>query len=117
MIIAYFLGRFLGHKEIKKHRKDAVFRSRAILGGYFSEQLAPFLPNFKHSPTECKFLGNPIDFLVFKGMDKKKIEEIIFLEIKSRKSKLNNVEKSLKEVIKKGKIKWEEYKVDEKLTK
>ena len=35
----------------------------------FAEQLATYLPNFPFSPTEAKFIGAPIDFLVFKGMD------------------------------------------------
>jgi len=34
-------------------------KSRAVLGGQFSEQLAPFLPDFKYLPTECRFVGKP----------------------------------------------------------
>ena len=53
----------------------SVRRSRSVLGGMFAEQLAPYLPNFPFSPTEAKFIGAPIDFLVFKGMDAQPIEE------------------------------------------
>lgn len=91
-------------------------KSRAILGGQFSEQLAPYLPNFEYLPTECKFLGKPIDFVVFKGMDNKKIEEIIFVEVKSGNSKLNTHEKNLKDTINKKKVKWVEYRIPEDLT-
>ena len=32
--------------KIKRERQDAVKRSRAVLGGQFSEQLAPFFPEY-----------------------------------------------------------------------
>ena len=103
--------------ELPSHRKDAIMKSRAVLGGQFSEQLAPYLPNFNYLPTECRFIGKPIDFLVFKGMDEKNITEVIFVEAKSGKSKLSSQEKSLKEAIENKKVRWEEYRVPEDLTK
>lgn len=75
------------------------------------------MPNFPYLPTEVKFLGKPIDFLVFKGMDDKQIEEVIFVEVKSGKSKLSQHEKRLKDVIDAKKVKWVEYRIPEELTK
>lgn len=125
LAIAYVLGFKSGafkrdkywQDELPGHRKDAIMKSRAVLGGQFSEQLAPFLPNFPFLPTECKFLGKPIDFIVFKGMDEKNITEVIFVEAKSGKSKLSSQEKGLKEAIEKKKVRWEEYRIPEDLTK
>lgn len=117
VVIAYYIGRLVRATEIKKHRKDAILRSRAVLGGQFSEQIAPYLPGFKHLPTECRFVGKPVDFIVFKGMDGKEIREVIFVEVKSGKSSLSPVERSLKEAIEKGRVKFEEYRVDEGVTK
>ena len=121
-LIGYRSGAFRKHKEwefelLPGHRKDAVERSRAILGGHFSEQLAPYLPDFKHLPTECRFIGKPVDFLVFKGMDEKDINEVVFVEVKSGNSKLSPVEKKLKDTIDKKKVRWEEYRIPEELTK
>ena len=125
LVIAYFIGFRSGvfrrdkywEGELPSHRKDAIMKSRAVLGGQFSEQLAPYLPNFPFLPTECRFLGKPIDFVVFKGMDEKHITEVVFVEAKSGKSKLSQQEKSLKEAIEKRKVRWEEYRVPEDLTK
>ena len=123
--IAYYMGHKAGafkkHKEweaeLPSYRKDAIMKSRAVLGGQFSEQLAPYLPNFIYSPTECRFIGKPIDFIVFKGADEKNISEVIFVKVKSGKAKLNSHEKNLKETIDKKKVKWVEYRVPEELTK
>ena len=125
LILAYFVGQKIAtikrdrhwELEIPGHRKDAILKSRSVLGGLFSEQLAPFFPNFNFKPTECRFLGKPIDFIVFKGLDDKKVNEVVFVEVKSGKSKLSFVEKSLKEAIKNKKVSWEEYRIPEEVTK
>ena len=117
LVVAYFFGKYLKNSEIREHRRDAVARSRAILGGQFAEQLSPFLPGFNYSPNECRFIGKPIDFVVFKGADGKKIEEVVFVEVKSGGSKLSSVEKSLKDAVVEGRVKWEEYRVDSEVTK
>lgn len=92
-------------------------KSRAVLGGQFSEQLAPYLPDFEYLPTECRFVGKPIDFIVFKGMDRKDIDEVVFVEVKSGKSKLSPSEKKLKKAIDEKKVKWVEYRIPEDVTK
>lgn len=125
LAIAYWVGYKTGafrkqkywEAELPGHRKDAIMKSRAVLGGQFSEQLAPYLPDFEYLPTECRFVGKPIDFLVFKGMDKKEIEEVVFVEVKSGKSKLSQSEKKLKKAIDEKKVSWREYRIPEDITK
>ena len=125
LVIAYFIGFKSGvfkrdrywENELPNHRKDAIMKSRAVLSGQFSEQLAPYLPDFNYLPTECRFLGKPIDFIVFKGLDSGNIEEVVFVEAKSGASKLSTREKSLKHAIDKKKVRWEEYRVPEELTR
>src|SRR4030042_628661 len=97
IVIAYIIGKRNGifqrdsywEKELPNHRKEAIMQSRAVLGGQFSEQLAPYLPDFKYLPTECKFIGKPVDFICFKGMDEKNINELFFFELKGEKTPTN----------------------------
>ncbi len=125
LAVAYFLGYKNGafrkdklwEAELPIHRRDAILKSRAVLSGQFSEQLAPFLPGFDFKPTECRFVGKPIDFLVFKGMDEKDINEIVFVEVKSGDAKLSPIEKKVKEAVKNRKVRWEEYRIPKELTK
>ena len=120
-ILAYYLGKIVRdmywESQIEAIRQDAIKRSRAVLGGQFSEQLAPYLPDFPFSPTECRFIGKPVDFIVFKGMDGKAIEEVVFVEVKSGKSVLSPQEKALREAVKSGRVLWYEYAVPEGVTK
>src|SRR6267154_6463393 len=48
-------------------RKDSVDRSRSTLKGQIAEQMAPLLPGFPYMPSDARFLGDPIDYVVFKG--------------------------------------------------
>jgi len=111
--LGYKIGSMVKDQEweekLPKLKQESVKKSREVLTGHFSEQLAPYMPNFPYSPTECKFLGKPIDLIVFKGLDKKEPEEVIFLEIKSGKSKLSTTERKLRDIIKDKKVKWKEY--------
>ena len=77
-----------------------------------SEQMAPLLPGFPFDPGDCRFIGKPVDFLVFKGMNEREITEVIFLEVKSGAAKaLNDQEKKLREAIQAGRVRWAEYDV------
>lgn len=124
IFIAYRIGQSIGafrkHKEwesaLPDYRKEAIMKSRAVLGGQFSEQLAPYLPDFKYSPTECRFIGKPIDLIVFKGMDEKEISEVVFVEVKSGKSRVSSSEKKLKEAIENKRVRWEEYRIPKEVT-
>ena len=129
IVLFFLIGIAIGHiigtirrnkyweAQIEKERKDAIAKSRAVLGGLFSEQLAPYLPDFPYNPSEVRFIGKPIDFLVFKGADSKKIDEVVFVEVKSGKAKINNHEKNLKETIEKKRVRWEEYRIPEDVTR
>ncbi len=124
LLFGYLLGRFLTEQrlhmeweaQIPELRKDAIARSRAGLGGKFSENLAPYLPDFPFSPTELRWLGNPVDFIIFKGLDHDAIDEIVFLEMKSGKSQLTLREKQIKNIIAQQRVSWKEYRVPEKIT-
>ena len=117
LFIGYFMGKYVSKKQQDKRipeiRQDAIKQSRAVLSGQFSEQIAPYLPDFPYKPTEARFIGKPVDFVVFKGMDEKNINEVVFVEVKSGQSQLSKVEKTLKSAIENKKVLWHEYKVPE----
>jgi len=120
LFIGYLTGKYVAKKQLQEKipeiRETAIRQSRAVLSGQFSEQIAPYLPDFPYKPTEARFIGKPIDFVVFNGMDEKKIDEVVFVEVKSGQSQLSKVEKALKAAIENKNVLWHEYKVPEQLT-
>lgn len=97
-------------------RKAALAKSRQVIGGSFSEQLAPFLPDFPFDPTEARFIGKPVDFLVFRGLAAGQVDEVVFVEVKSGASRLNSNEQSLKNCIEQKKVSFVEYRVPTEIT-
>ncbi len=94
--------------EIEKARKEAITQSRAVLGGKFVEQLAPYLPEFKYDPTEARFIGSPIDLIVFPGLATGNPQEIVIMEIKTGKtSHLTPEERKIRQLIEEGMVRWE----------
>lgn len=105
----------------KKIRKSSVDRSRSTLRGQAVEHLAPLMME-NLNPKDCRFLGNPIDYIVFSGASnvtdgkQDQIDRVIFLEIKSGKSTLNKVQRRIRNAIKEGKVDFVIYNPDTKTT-
>jgi predicted Holliday junction resolvase-like endonuclease len=96
----------------KEIREDAIKRSKSVMLGKMWEQIVPhYRPtDFTFIPSDARFLGSPIDFVIFKGASEGEIEEVVFLEIKTAKSRMNSQQVKLKKVIdslgKDSKVKW-----------
>jgi predicted Holliday junction resolvase-like endonuclease len=89
--------------------KAAITRSRAVLGGKFTEQMVPFFPDFKYDPTEVRFIGSPIDMVVFPGLSRGDPQEVVILEIKTGKSAgMTPVQKKIRQLIEDGMVRWDE---------
>jgi len=78
--------------------------------GQISEHLIPFLENCQHDPKNMHFLGNPIDYVVF-DFDE---GSITFLEVKSGNSKASKRQKTVKNIVKSGRVFYEEIRINEK---
>ena len=118
-LVIFIVGFFIGKRNEADLWKRGRKASRAILGGVFYEQVAPFLPNFPKDlkASEARFIGKPIDFLIFKGMDEQNISEVVFVEVKTGKSQLTPNERKLKDAIHEKRVRWYEYRVDEGISK
>lgn len=89
-------------------RADAIARSAAVIRGKVSEHLAPFI-NFPYNPRDARFIGTPIDIIVFDGADDGNVREIIFLEVKTGLSaRLTHRERQVQQVVLEKKIVWQE---------
>ena len=80
-------------------------KSSEVRLGLITEQLAPFLDNFKYDPKKIKFIGMPVDYIYF-GDD-----EIVIIEVKSGNSQLSPTQRDLKKLIEDKKVRWDTYRV------
>ncbi|WP_319579773.1 Holliday junction resolvase-like protein [uncultured Methanospirillum sp.] len=91
--------------EERNIRQDAIKRSKDVIHGKVTEHLIPFFPSFPWNPTDARFLGSPIDFIVFDGLSEGEVKEIILVEVKSGiRPTLTPRERSVERCIKRGSI-------------
>ncbi len=99
-------------EQEKQIRQDAIQRSQAVTVGKITEHLVPHLPNFNFNPKDARFIGSPIDFLIFDGLndeDEGQLREVVFLEIKTGNSALTRRERLVRDAIKAGRVRWMEW--------
>jgi len=99
---------------IFKRRWNRIFRKRShsVVMGLVNEQVAPMLEGFPGDITDCRFLGKPVDYLIFNGLSSGKVDEVIFVEVKSHsKIRLTPVEQSVREAIENRRVRWAQFSV------
>jgi predicted Holliday junction resolvase-like endonuclease len=104
--------RFMEMKGI--FRKEVLDSSRASIKGRISEQIVPFLEQFKYKPSDARFIGSPIDYVIFDGYTDIKDGEgeqqitVVLADVKCGKSaSLTLAQRKIKEAVEKHRVKWE----------
>lgn len=95
--------------DLAAARRDATKRSRSVLGGKAGEQLAPLVPAFcdRFDPSEARFLGAPIDYVVFDGLGAGTLREVVLVEVKTGGSQLNANERQVERAVSEGRVSFE----------
>ena len=110
----------LEHQQaLTQAQKRSVNTSRAVLKGKMAEQFAPILPEFQYLPSDAKFLGDPVDYVVFDGYTdlrdgQGKVDdvEIVLIDIKSGGARLTKGQQAIAQAIQQGRIRFETIRID-----
>jgi predicted Holliday junction resolvase-like endonuclease len=87
-------------------RRDAIQRSLAVIAGKVHEQMVPFLPGFDFNPQDARFLGSPVDFVVFDGLSAGDVTRVVFVEVKTGDATLSERERRVREAVLNGRVEW-----------
>ena len=110
----------LEHKQaLLDAQKRSVNTSRAVLKGKMAEQFAPILPEFRYLPSDAKFLGDPVDYVVFDGYTNFRDGdgtvddiEVILLDIKSGCARLSKGQQAIDQAVREGRVPFETLRID-----
>ena len=97
-------------------RLDAIQRSQAVTIGKVSEQLVPYLPDFPFNPKDARFLGSPVDLVVFDGLDEGEVRRVVFIEVKTGTSGLSGRERQVRDAIQARRVEWTELRVPQNVS-
>ncbi|MDK1684462.1 Holliday junction resolvase-like protein [Acinetobacter terrestris] len=110
----------LEHQQaLTSAQKRSVNTSRAVLKGKMAEQLAPIMPEFQYLPSDAKFLGDPVDYVVFDGYtDLRDGEgraediEVVLIDIKSGGARLTKGQQAIAQAIAQGRVRFETVRIN-----
>jgi predicted Holliday junction resolvase-like endonuclease len=97
---------------VEKQRAEAIKQSRAVNRGLVAEQLAPHMEGFAYNPKDCHFVGKPVDYLVFDGLDAGVLKSIVFLEVKTGSSGMNARERQVRDAVQEARVSYEIFKLE-----
>lgn len=96
-------------------RQEAIQKSQAVTLGKVTEHFIPYLPDFTYNPKDARFLGSPIDFVVFDGLNDGEVKSIVFVEVKTGASALSTRERRIRDAVESGKVQWIELRPQQEL--
>lgn len=97
-------------KKKQANARDTTARSRASLVAKIGEHFAPLLEGFPYNFKDARHVGEIFDFLVYDGLEDGEIREIVFLEVKTKRSGAritNPREKMLRDAIAAGRVRYD----------
>jgi predicted Holliday junction resolvase-like endonuclease len=109
LAIGWLLARLSRFSHTRAARRDAVRRSAAVTAGKVFEQLVPWLPDFAFDPRDARFLGSPVDFVVFDGLSTGEVRRVVFVEVKTASASLSTRERRVRDAILNGRVEWVEH--------
>ncbi len=93
--------------DLEEARAQSARLSRRTRGGLGAEQVAPLVPEFPFEPEDARFVGRPLDYLVFDGLSEGRLREIVFLEVKTGDPRLNSNERLVRDAVKEGRVSYD----------
>ena len=94
-------------------RQDAIKKSQAVTIGKVTEHIIPYFGGiFPYNPKEARFIGSPIDLIVFHNMETDLDNiSVHFIEVKTNTSSLTPKQRAIKYAILNKRVEWKELRV------
>ena len=98
-------------KEREKNMKARpMLTALAVNIGFILERIAPSFDNFPFVNNDCRSIFDPIDYVIFEGLNKSGVvSKIIFTDIKTGNALLNNHQKEIQTLIQNKKVEFKTY--------
>jgi len=118
MVCLYLIKLYNYQQETIKKQLDDINKlisskkQSEVRLGQVSEHFAPLLKDFPYDSKNVRFLGSPIDFVVFEFEQ----EKIVFIEFKTGNSKESSRQKTVRKIIESGNVEYKLMTVNEEVT-
>ena len=87
-------------------RKEAAEKARKQLPILIKKSLSDQIASLKFNPYDIKPILYPIDYVIYDGMEKGAIDNVIFLHNKNKNAKMNELHKSIHTTVENEEYDW-----------
>ena len=87
-------------------RKEAAEKARKQLPKLIRQSLSDQITSLKFNPYDIKPILYPIDYVIYDGMEKGAIDNVIFLHNKNKNAKMNELHKSIHTTVENEEYDW-----------
>jgi predicted Holliday junction resolvase-like endonuclease len=103
-------------EALNKTSSRAVSAARSTIKGQVAEQLIPLLKTCPYAPSDMRFFGMPIDYIIFEGMTEARDGEgaditVVFMDVKTGNASLSPIQRLIKSAVEQGRVRWETYRL------
>jgi predicted Holliday junction resolvase-like endonuclease len=98
--------RYARAARVRLRTLQSAKQSLSTRYGQITEQFAPFLADWPWDPKAFRFIGSPVDGIQFTE------DAVVFVEIKSARSRLSPEQRRIRELVQAGRIEWREVRIE-----
>ncbi len=102
LLLTFLVKKTLGGRS----REVSLRRSESTRYGQITEQFMPFISEYPYDSKQFRFLGSPIDGVQFEE------DKIVMIEFKSAGSQLSTRQRRIRNLVREGKVDFQEIRVD-----
>lgn len=99
-------------QQIIDDKTKSSAAQRSTIKGQLAEQMYPLSDRCPYLLSDMRFMGMPVDYIIFDGYTECKdgggqFREVIFGEVKSGSSQLSRHQRAIRDAINEGRVRWE----------
>jgi len=97
----------IGEKENEFAQKEKTIKEKAVQRGRSKvlktvlDSMDDYFTKMKYNPYDIKPILHPVDFVIYEGMNEKKMNDVVFLSRETKNPYMNKLHTSINEVINK----------------
>ncbi len=100
--------------ELRERRRSipqiSETKAKAVNIGFILERIAPSMEEFCFDRNDCRSLFDPIDYIIFEGLNKKgSVSKILFAEIKTGRARLTEKQREIRQLVERKHVSWDTY--------
>ena len=93
-------------EEKQQMRDEAIKRGRAQIPRLIRKAMDPKISGLKYDPYDIKALLHPIDYVVFDGMNKSSMKNVVLLSESTKNTRLNSLHNGIAKAVEKKAYDW-----------